>query len=269
VSAEKIQVPCPQCKASLAVPLSALGKSGRCPHCAHVFPLAMPARRSAPLHQPAAAATRAAVPRSQAASGLTPLASPGLTPLGDSGLTPLSADGGLTPLSAEGGLTPLPADAALMPVASNPGLTPMGASSPFSDRNLAGDYPLMPLAAPGASAPGGQSLPSQAYPYPPSAYGASSPGSSLASEYLAKANAEYDERKNQKPYYNNPTATGDAYGWGFNAGIAGGAFLMLASVVWFFGGLAFGIIFFYPPILFIIGLVAFIRGICTGKLTGD
>ncbi len=33
------------------------------------------------------------------------------------------------------------------------------------------------------------------------------------------------------------------------------------AVVWFFGGLAAGIIFFYPPILLIIGIIAIIRGV--------
>jgi hypothetical protein len=46
-----------------------------------------------------------------------------------------------------------------------------------------------------------------------------------------------------------------------NAGIAGGLLMMLIAVVWFVGGLMFDIIFFYPPILFILGLVAFIRGL--------
>jgi hypothetical protein len=36
---------------------------------------------------------------------------------------------------------------------------------------------------------------------------------------------------------------------------------MLGAVVWFFAGLAFGYIFFYPPILFIVGLVGFVKGI--------
>jgi hypothetical protein len=36
---------------------------------------------------------------------------------------------------------------------------------------------------------------------------------------------------------------------------------MLLAVGWFFGGLMFGIIFFYPPVLFIIGIVAVVRGL--------
>lgn len=44
----KIDVFCPKCKAKLAVPVSALGKSGKCPHCQSVFPLAVPANAAAP-----------------------------------------------------------------------------------------------------------------------------------------------------------------------------------------------------------------------------
>ena len=46
-----------------------------------------------------------------------------------------------------------------------------------------------------------------------------------------------------------------------NAGIVGGLIMMLLAVVWFVGGLMVNIIFFYPPILFIIGLIAFIKGL--------
>lgn len=46
-----------------------------------------------------------------------------------------------------------------------------------------------------------------------------------------------------------------------NSGTIGGGLAMLAAIVWFFGGLAMGIIFFYPPILFIIGLIGFVKGI--------
>ena len=37
--------------------------------------------------------------------------------------------------------------------------------------------------------------------------------------------------------------------------------MMVGAVVWFVVGLAFGYIFFYPPILFIIGLVTFFKGL--------
>ncbi len=43
-----------------------------------------------------------------------------------------------------------------------------------------------------------------------------------------------------------------------------GILMMIGAVVWFFGGLAAGIIFFYPPILFILGLIAMVKGLMGG-----
>jgi hypothetical protein len=45
--------------------------------------------------------------------------------------------------------------------------------------------------------------------------------------------------------------------------------MMTIAVVWFVAGYAAGIIFFYPPILFLIGLFAFLKGILTGNLAGE
>jgi hypothetical protein len=47
---------------------------------------------------------------------------------------------------------------------------------------------------------------------------------------------------------------------GMQKGVAGGLAMMAIAVVWFVAGWAAGYIFFYPPILFIIGVVACIRG---------
>jgi ribosomal protein S27AE len=46
-----------------------------------------------------------------------------------------------------------------------------------------------------------------------------------------------------------------------DGGVIGGLLMMLIAAVWFFWGLSAGIIFFYPPVLFIIGLVAVIRSL--------
>jgi hypothetical protein len=56
-------------------------------------------------------------------------------------------------------------------------------------------------------------------------------------------------------------------GWfgNVNAGILGGLIMMVIAIVWFFGGLAFNILFFYPPILFIVGIAAFIKGILDNR----
>lgn len=48
-------------------------------------------------------------------------------------------------------------------------------------------------------------------------------------------------------------------------GPIGGIILMVVAVVWFFGGLLAGYIFFYPPILFLIGLVGLVKALLRGS----
>lgn len=49
-----------------------------------------------------------------------------------------------------------------------------------------------------------------------------------------------------------------------NSGVMGGMLAMIGAVVWFVLGLMADRIFIYPPILFIVGLVAFIKGLVGG-----
>ena len=51
-------------------------------------------------------------------------------------------------------------------------------------------------------------------------------------------------------------------GWfgSINSGIVGGIITMAVAAIWFFLGLAADRIFFYPPILFVIGFVAMVKG---------
>jgi hypothetical protein len=46
-----------------------------------------------------------------------------------------------------------------------------------------------------------------------------------------------------------------------NGGVLGGVLMVVIAVVWFVAGLAGGRIFFYPPVLLIIGIVAVIKGL--------
>lgn len=55
---------------------------------------------------------------------------------------------------------------------------------------------------------------------------------------------------------------------GIRMGMAGGLLMMGIAAVWFFLGLAFDYLFYYPPILFVIGLYAFFKGLVTGNLAG-
>lgn len=77
--------------------------------------------------------------------------------------------------------------------------------------------------------------------------------SNSANRYLA--NAEADMRQKQR----SDSGAEESSFW--DAGTGAGVLMMVGAVVWFFGGLALGILFYYPPILFIAGLISFVRGI--------
>jgi hypothetical protein len=55
-------------------------------------------------------------------------------------------------------------------------------------------------------------------------------------------------------------------GWfgSINSGVVGGLLMILIAVVWFVLGLMANRIFFYPPILLVIGLIAIIKGLFGG-----
>lgn len=56
---------------------------------------------------------------------------------------------------------------------------------------------------------------------------------------------------------------------GMKKGIAGGIVMIVLALVWFFGGLALDRIFFYPPVLLILGIVAVVRGASEGNIRGE
>ena len=50
-----------------------------------------------------------------------------------------------------------------------------------------------------------------------------------------------------------------------SGGVIGGAVAMLIAVVWFVGGLFADIIFFYPPILFVLGMIGVAKGMLVSQ----
>lgn len=74
-----------------------------------------------------------------------------------------------------------------------------------------------------------------------------------------------EPKRSRRPRRAEPRGPRVAFeeGWlgSLNAGIIGGLLMMLIAVVWFVGGLAVGFIFFYPPVLLVIGFIAFIKGL--------
>jgi hypothetical protein len=52
-------------------------------------------------------------------------------------------------------------------------------------------------------------------------------------------------------------------------GVLGGLAMIAIAVVWFVVGWMSGYIYFYPPILFVIGVYALIKGIAKGNISGN
>jgi hypothetical protein len=75
-----------------------------------------------------------------------------------------------------------------------------------------------------------------------------SPQAALAQQLMANAQYQNVEQKQDE----------DSWGTGK---IMSGIVMMVVAVLWFCGGLAFGIIFFFPPVLFIAGVIALITGL--------
>lgn len=128
-------------------------------------------------------------------------------------------------------------------------------SSPFSFDSTSGNYPAATAAPssyyspppPAANDPYGQSNAQSSY---------SSPAQSSANMYLANASSEMSRDRYVE--------RGESWNVDW-AKIGGGLLTMLGATVWFVVGLAANRIFFYPPILFIIGLVAVLKGFFDGE----
>jgi len=56
---------------------------------------------------------------------------------------------------------------------------------------------------------------------------------------------------------------------GVNMGVLGGCIMVVVAIVWFFGALAMGVVFFYPPVLGAIGVYAIFKGLATGNIRGN
>jgi hypothetical protein len=56
---------------------------------------------------------------------------------------------------------------------------------------------------------------------------------------------------------------------GIDKGVLGGVVMIAIAVIWFGVGWAAGYIYFYPPILFVIGLYALVKGLMTGNIAGN
>jgi hypothetical protein len=143
-----------------------------------------------------------------------------------------------------------------------PQLAPL-APDPFGQHVPTSGFQLQPTAP--------QAYPPASYPYGgPPAQQPFAPQQPYAPQqpvnpYMANAYAQAAEKQQNPDKYNH------AFGLeqrGFDAGMMGGLAMMLIGGVWFVAGLYFGLIFWYAPILCVIGLVGFVRGLFTGNITG-
>jgi hypothetical protein len=72
------------------------------------------------------------------------------------------------------------------------------------------------------------------------------------------------DREERKPRPKRPRPRRESSGSSSSAataGIFGGLAMMVGAVVWFILGLYNGWLFYYPPILFVMGVIAFVRGL--------
>jgi hypothetical protein len=80
-------------------------------------------------------------------------------------------------------------------------------------------------------------------------------------KYLPKSAFEPDPHERKKRTDGQTDNTGQSFeGKVFNSGVAGGLLAMGGATVWFVIGLMNDTLFFYPPILFVIGLGAVLKG---------
>jgi hypothetical protein len=69
-------------------------------------------------------------------------------------------------------------------------------------------------------------------------------------------------RRTRRAAYSGGGGGGGGGGFNVNGGaMIGGIIVMLVAVVWFVVGLMFDYLFFFPPVLFLIGVIGFIKGI--------
>jgi len=52
---------------------------------------------------------------------------------------------------------------------------------------------------------------------------------------------------------------------GIKSGVLAGIIVIIGAITWFIAGLISGYIFFYPPLLFILGVVIFVKGLMNVK----
>jgi DNA-directed RNA polymerase subunit RPC12/RpoP len=228
-----IKVAC-QCGKRFTAPPQLAGKSASCPSCGSKIVIA--AAPAQPVTSPATA--RPAPPRANVPSN----AGDGLVAscrCGQQFKAPSQLAGQQVPC-------PVCQQPILIPASDDPFATLPAA--PLADNNLWNDLPQQQAWPPPqpqwAQQTGQAPSPAWSQPQPQEV----SPNAALAHQYMANAHRQEVEKGQEMDV------------WG-NGQIYSGILTMTIAVLWFFGGLLVGIIFFFPPIMFIGGMIALINGI--------
>jgi len=85
---------------------------------------------------------------------------------------------------------------------------------------------------------------------------APAPSRSRSSHSEKKPGPQAKPRRASREYDEEPSRRGVSV----NPAIITGLLMMVGAAIWFFVGLAGGYIFFYPPVLFVLGIVSIVRG---------
>jgi hypothetical protein len=85
---------------------------------------------------------------------------------------------------------------------------------------------------------------------------------------------DYDYERGANPYRTRdvdqrfvkrpPAPSSGGFG-SINAGVGGGLAMIAIAIVWFIGGAMFGIIFWYPAVLLVLGIIAVIKGLANSN----
>lgn len=274
--AATIQTSCPQCGKQLGVPAQHAGKQGRCPACKSVFtiPAAAAAAAVAPQNTYQSAPAYQAAPTYQA----QPAPQYPQQPVWQAPSQPVANY--QAPNYPAANYQASPQTSWSPPAPAMPAAGMAGIPNPFGNAPGTGGWNAAP-----AQSPFGQPFAQQPVAMnnlqplyqgqqpPPAAAQSTNPFGDQDGGDLRLAPVDPSPAMHSlTPAYNAYSAPAlpkpDAYSGAFesekrgmDAGVWGGVGLMLLAVGWFVGGLMFGIIFFYPPVLFIIGIVAVVRGL--------
>ncbi len=232
------QISCPACQRVLKLKAELLGKQVACV-CGKQFRIPQSPSPSSPPHN----ATAGTTVQSPATRGKVILA----CSCGKRLAAPESARGrqvrcpcgksNTVPLSITAGALPLPA-----------------AQKPVID-NWLDDLPD-PHSLPSQAQSFSQPMPPYAQYSQTASYNPANQNSAIAISHLANAQRDLVKERHS----GQSTSSGSDF---FNGQTISGLLTMFGAVAWFVGGLMFGVLFFYPPILFVIGLVTFAKGLMT------